>query len=112
MKIGLQQPFFNFPGKDNEIGATLIAIAKTAGSSGFSSFWLMDHFYQVGQGFGRYTDRMLEAYVSLGFLAGVTERITLGTQMPSICMLVRLSQDTENGYGYVTITRNVIYRAS
>ena len=79
MKIGLKQPFFNFPGKDNEIGATLIDIAKTAESSGFSSFWLMDHFYQVGQGFGRYTDRMLEAYVSLGFLAGVTEKIKLGT---------------------------------
>ena len=52
MKIGLQQPFFNFPGKDNEIGATLIAIAKTAESSGFSSFWLMDHFYQVGRASG------------------------------------------------------------
>jgi F420-dependent oxidoreductase-like protein len=79
MEIGLQQPFFKYPGGTAKISGTLGAIARTAESSGFSSLWVMDHFYQVGQGFGPPTDPILEAYTTLGYLAGVTERISLGT---------------------------------
>ncbi len=81
MKIGLQQPFFKYPGGTSSIAETLAATARTAEELGFSSFWVMDHFYQVGQGFGLYSDPMLEAYTTLGYLAGVTEKMSLGTMV-------------------------------
>ena len=52
MKIGLQIYHFDWPGSPRNIGAKLVEIAKIAEDAGVSSLWIMDHFFQVGQGFG------------------------------------------------------------
>jgi len=49
MKIGLQVPRFTWPGGAAGIASKLAGIAKAADRNGFSSLWVMDHFYQVGQ---------------------------------------------------------------
>ncbi len=49
MKIGLQVPNFTWPGGPQEIRSKLAEIARTADEAGFSSLWVMDHFFQIGR---------------------------------------------------------------
>jgi F420-dependent oxidoreductase-like protein len=77
VKLGIQIDAFNWPGGPAAIGPTLARIARTADQVGFDSIWVMDHFFQI-RGVGPATDPMLEGWTTLGFLAGLTERATLG----------------------------------
>jgi F420-dependent oxidoreductase-like protein len=81
MRIGLQLPSFTWPGGPAEIAGRLKTIAHTAEEAGFSSLWVMDHFFQLPPetGWNGPDQPMLEAYTTLGFLAAVTERVRLGT---------------------------------
>lgn len=83
MKIGLQINRFNFPGGNTEIRSTLQAVARQAENAGFDSLWVMDHFFQIQQ-VGPKADPMLESYTTLGFLAGATEKVTLGTLVTGV----------------------------
>lgn len=85
MQIGLQIPSFKYPSGVAGIRPTFANIAKTAESAGFYSLWVMDHFYQIEGLFGEtYTDPMMEGYTALGFLAGVTEKVKLGTLVTGV----------------------------
>ena len=67
-------------------GATadaLAGVARAAEEAGFTSLWLMDHFLQIPQ-VGREWEDMLESYTTLGYLAGVTGRIRLGTLVTGV----------------------------
>ena len=78
MKIGLQVYHFHWPGSPQNTSAKLVEIAKTADNAGFSSLWVMDHFFQVGQGFGSPEAPMLEGYSTISYLAAVTQPIKVG----------------------------------
>src|SRR5437899_5868114 len=78
MKIGLQIPFFTWPGGAKEIGPTLTKIARTADQGGFDVIGVMDHFFQI-QSIGPPEQDMLEAYTTLGYLAANTSRARLVT---------------------------------
>jgi len=78
MKIGLQLPWFDWRGSPQNIGQKLVEIAEAADNAGFYSLWAMDHFFQVGQGFGPPEAPMLEGYSTISYLAAVTRRIKLG----------------------------------
>ena len=80
IRVGLQLPSFTFPGGPAAIRPTLTAIAQSAEANGFASLWVMDHLLQLPEdtGLGGPDQPMLEAYTTLGFLAGTTERIALG----------------------------------
>ena len=80
MKIGLQINRFTWPKEPESISEILTNIATTADTGGFSSLWVMDHFFQIGH-IGAPEEPMLEAYTTLGFLAGVTKKVTLGTMV-------------------------------
>ncbi|MFL5797197.1 MAG: LLM class F420-dependent oxidoreductase [Actinomycetota bacterium] len=82
MEIGLQVPSFTW-GEDSDIGPTLARIGRAADDSGFHSMWVMDHFFQI-PGVGDVRQPMLEAYTALGFLAGVTSRLGLGTLVTGV----------------------------
>jgi alkanesulfonate monooxygenase SsuD/methylene tetrahydromethanopterin reductase-like flavin-dependent oxidoreductase (luciferase family) len=47
MKIGLQIPSFTWLGGPTKISQKLAEIARTADEGGFSSLWVMDHFFQI-----------------------------------------------------------------
>lgn len=83
MRIGLQIPSFTWPGGANEIGPKLMRIGRSAEAAGFSSLWVMDHFFQIEM-IGKPEEAMLEAYSTLSFLASVTQRISLGTLVTGV----------------------------
>jgi F420-dependent oxidoreductase-like protein len=83
MKIGLQVPSFTWPGGPSKIAGTLAQIASTADAAGFDSLWVMDHFFQISM-VGPPEQEMLEGYAALGYLAGVTKNIKLGTMVTGV----------------------------
>lgn len=105
MNIGLQLPSFKYPGGTAAIRPTLKEVVTTAEASGFHSFWVMDHYYQIKGLFGQaYSDPMLEAYTTLGYLAGLTEKAYLGTmvtgviyRLPSILLKMVNTLDVVSG---------------
>jgi len=78
MKIGLQVNYFNYPGHPDSIREKLVEIAKAAEAAKFDSLWMMDHYFQISPMIGKVDDPMMEAYTTLGYLAGVTKKIKLG----------------------------------
>lgn len=78
MKLDLHCSRFTWPGGPATMGQTLATLARRAEAAGFYSLSPMDHFFQI-QGVGPAEWDMNEAYTTLGFLAGVTERLRLGT---------------------------------
>ena len=85
MHIGLQIPSFKAPGGTADIRPKLKEIVTTAEEAGFYSLWVMDHYYQIKGLFGEaYTDPMLEAYTTLGYFAGLTEKARLGVLVTGV----------------------------
>ncbi len=88
MKIGLQIPSFTWPSGPDDIHNRLAEIARTADAVGFSSLWVMDHFFQIGgragSTLGPAEDPMLEGYTALSYMAGVTRNATLGTLVTGV----------------------------
>ena len=84
MKIGLQIPSFTFSGGPAELGNKLSIIARTADDAGFSSIWVMDHFFQIGRWLGPPENEMLESYSTLAYLAGFTKKVKLGTLVTGV----------------------------
>ncbi len=85
MQIGLQIVSFKYPGGANAIASKLKEIITFAEDAGFYSAWVMDHYYQIQGLLGEtYNDPMLEAYTTLGFLAGLTHKIRLGVLVTGV----------------------------
>lgn len=85
MHIGLQLPSFKTPGGAAAIRPQLKEVVTAAEEAGFYSLWVMDHYYQIKGLFGEaYTDPMLEAYTTLGYLAGLTEKVYLGALVTGV----------------------------
>ena len=77
MKLGLHYWNYSTPTDPALIAPTLAETARIAEQAGVSSFTVMDHFFQMD----RVTpaeEPMLEGYTTLGFVAGQTQRMTLG----------------------------------
>ena len=78
MRLGIQVPIFDQATGAVAIGPAFAEIARTADAAGLDSLWVMDHFFQIPP-MGVAERPMLEGYSALGFAAGITRRIKLGT---------------------------------
>ena len=78
MRFGFHFLDFTQPGEPESLAGLLRQSAQVAEQSGASWFSVMDHYFQM-EHFQTAHDPMLEGYTTLGFLAGVTERMKLGT---------------------------------
>lgn len=83
MKVGLQIPWFDWPGNPTNTGKVLAEIAHTADEAGVDSIWVMDHFFQI-EVMGKPEEPMLEGYTTLSYLAGATSRARLGTLVTGV----------------------------
>src|ERR1700730_18804324 len=82
-RFGLQLPNFTFGVPDAEMFGRVVELARAGEDSGFSSLWVMDHFYQL-PALGGADQPMLEAYTLLGALATQTARVSLGTHVTGV----------------------------
>ena len=80
MKFGLRIDDFNWPGGEREMGARLADAGRRAEAAGFDAIWIWDHFVQLR----KWEDPHPEAWMALAHLAGVTERIMLGTHVTGV----------------------------
>ena len=85
MKIGIQIPNLTFPNGRKSFPDDFKTIAQTVDKSGFSSLWVMDHFFQIGSPeshlLGPAEDDMSEGYSLLNYAAAVTTNVKLGTMV-------------------------------
>jgi F420-dependent oxidoreductase-like protein len=82
--LGLQLPSFTFPDvPDDRLFERIAEIALAAEGSGFDSFWVMDHYHQIGN-IGPPTHPMFEAYTLLSAVAARTSRIQLGAMVTGV----------------------------
>ena len=79
MRLGLQIIHFNYP----NIYQHLRDLAQATEEADFYSLWTMDHFFQMEM-VGGADQPMLEAYTTLGYLAGVTQRVMLGALVTGV----------------------------
>jgi F420-dependent oxidoreductase-like protein len=84
VKLGISVTNFSWPGPASAMGPTIEHIARTADEGGVDSLWTMDHFFQIRMTGLPPEAPMLEAYSALGFIAGRTRRIQLGTLVTSV----------------------------
>jgi F420-dependent oxidoreductase-like protein len=87
MKIGLQITRFNWEGvSPDQIAPTFARIASAADMLGFDSLWVMDHFFQMELPARNYSAEqpMMESYTLLSYLAGLTQRATLGALVTGV----------------------------
>lgn len=75
MRVGVFVGRFAGP---TRLGPSLARLARQAEAAGASSLWVNDHFWQIPM-FGERRDPVPESYTTLGFLAGSTTTIQLGT---------------------------------
>jgi F420-dependent oxidoreductase-like protein len=83
MKFGITIPRFLTRDGVAGIGPQLAGIARDADQAGLDSLWVMDHFFQIPP-VGTVDEPMLESYSALAFVAGITERIELGTLVTGV----------------------------
>ena len=76
MQFGLHIPDFTWDGGLAALPQRLADIARTAEDGGFDRVSVMDHLWQI-EHIGPPGHEMLEAYTTLGYLAGRTERVKL-----------------------------------
>jgi F420-dependent oxidoreductase-like protein len=83
MKLGLHISDFTWPGGPPGLRTDLAQVARTAEDAGFDRVSVMDHVWQIGH-IGPPEHEMLEAYTTLGYLAGQTSRVKLLTLVTGV----------------------------
>lgn len=83
MKLGLQIPYFNWPGGPSQIAQRLAEFGRRAEDVGYDSVWVMDHYFQIPP-IGAAEMAMLEAYTTLGYIAAHTSRVRLGALVTGV----------------------------
>src|SRR5919112_39171 len=83
MKLGLHIANFTWPGGAPRLGPVLGDIAAAADQAGFDRISVMDHLWQISV-IGPPEHEMLEAYTTLGYLAGHTRRAKLLTLVTGV----------------------------
>ncbi len=83
MRLGLHYWNFSTPADPAELAPTLAETARICEQAGVSAFSVMDHYFQMEFSTSA-EEPMLEAYTTLGYLAAVTERMTLGVLVTGV----------------------------
>ena len=80
MRISLSITNYSWQGGPACLGAELVRVLRAAEAGGLDTVWVPDHLLQAAPGSAPDAE-MLEAYTTLGFLAGQSARIRLGAMV-------------------------------
>lgn len=80
VKLSISVTNFSYPSGPKVIGTELVSLAHTLDATAVHTLWVSDHLWQADP-FSDPEQPMLEAYTTLGFLAGNTTRLRLGTMV-------------------------------
>ncbi|MGW0833324.1 LLM class F420-dependent oxidoreductase [Streptomyces prunicolor] len=83
MRVGVHINRFNHSGGPTAVGPELAAAGAAAEAAGVSWLSVMDHYFQMEFNGGA-EDAMLEAYTTLGYLAGRTSTVQLGALVTGV----------------------------
>jgi F420-dependent oxidoreductase-like protein len=83
MRVSISVSRYSWPAGNAETRGQLGRVARAADEAGVDTIWLPDHLIQVDPRSTPDAD-MLETYTALGFLAGQTERVRLGTLVSGV----------------------------
>lgn len=83
MKLGLHYWNFSTPADPAAIAPALGETARIAEQAGVASFTVMDHYFQM-DAYGSADEPMLEGYTTLGYVAALTQRMTLGVLVTGV----------------------------
>jgi len=83
MDLGIHFMNFTLVGGERAIPTDFADLARAADECGFERLTVMDHWFQMER-IAPASDPMLEAYTALGYAAGVTDRIRLGTLVTGV----------------------------
>ena len=83
MRVGFHIPDFTWQGGPADLRVRLAEVARLAEQADFDRISVMDHVWQIGH-LGPPENEMLEAYTTLGYLAGKTERVKLLTVVTAV----------------------------
>jgi F420-dependent oxidoreductase-like protein len=83
--VDLSLHYWNFstPSDPARLAETMGAAAQLAEQAGIAEFTVMDHYFQMEQA-GTADEPMLEAYTTLGYVAGLTERMRLAVLVTGV----------------------------
>lgn len=83
MKLSIAITNFTWQGGPSRLAADLGELVRQADDGGIDTVWVPDHLVQAEPG-TELTQEMLEAYTTLGYLAGITSRVRLGTAVSAV----------------------------
>jgi F420-dependent oxidoreductase-like protein len=83
MDLGIHYFTFTHPAWETTLADRLTETARVADQGGVSLLTVMDHWFQM-EGAGGPFEPMLEAYTTLGYLAGVTDDVRLATLVTGV----------------------------
>ena len=78
MNLAIHYSNFILAGEHAPLAQTLAATARAADQGGVSHLTLMDHYFQIPPISPHAEEPIMEGYTTLGYLAGITENLTLG----------------------------------
>jgi F420-dependent oxidoreductase-like protein len=83
MRISLSVTNFSWSPSVADLADRLVEIARAADDGGLDTIWVADHLLQADPS-SSWDAEMLEAYSTLAFLAGHTQRVRLGTMVTGV----------------------------
>ncbi|GIH74997.1 TIGR03560 family F420-dependent LLM class oxidoreductase [Planobispora longispora] len=83
MKVSLNITNYSWPEGAAGLASRLGGIVRAADEAGLDTVWVSDHLIQAAPGSTPEAE-MLEAYTTLGFLAGRTRQVRLGTMVTGV----------------------------
>ncbi len=86
MRLSLSVTNYSWPGGPQSLGAELSTVAGAADEAGLDTLWVTDHLVQADPTAPPADSDMLEAYTTLGYIAGRTEHIHVGAMVSPVTM--------------------------
>jgi len=80
VKISINLTNYSWPDGPDQLAGHLVELARSIDEAGIDTLWVADHLLQMDPT-ATVDEPMLEGYTTLGFLAGATSNVRLGTMV-------------------------------